>query len=560
MTHLASVQPRAGVSAPARTMLGPDFPFSYDRWLRHPAGLGVLPDDRHGHEVAVVGAGIAGITAAYELMRLGLRPVVYEAAAIGGRMRSEPFPGYADHHAEMGAMRFPRSAASLAHYIGLVGLRTRPFPNPLAAATPSTVVDLGGISHRARTMSDLPPVFQEVEDAWNKTLLERAELSVMDDALRRREVETVKAVWNRLVPALDDQSFYGFLATSPFFSSFRHREIFGQVGFGTGGWDTDFPNSVLDVLRLIYTGANDDQEQIVGGCRQLPERLWTHPPADPAHWPHGTSLAALHKGGPRPAVTALARTAEGFLVQDAEGRERPYPAVVFTAPHRILVTKVAGARRLFSAADWTALERTHYMCASKLWVLVDRPFWYDRSPDTGRPLMGMTLTDRAPRSVYLLDDGPDRPAAMCLSYTWNDDSLKFSALDPGERLEIALSTLADIYPGVDIRSHIVSGPVSVSWENEPHFMGAFKANLPGHYRYQRRLFTHFMQDGTPPGRRGLFLAGDDVSWTGGFAEGAVTTALNAVWGTVRHLGGTTRPENPGPGDLFDRLAPVDLPG
>jgi lysine 2-monooxygenase len=50
-----------------------------------------------------------------------------------------------------------------------------------------------------------------------------------------------------------------------------------------------------------------------------------------------------------------------------------------------------------------------------------------------------------------------------------------------------------------------------------------------------------------------------VSWTGGFAEGAVTTALNAVWGALHHFGGTTPPGNPGPGDLFDRLAPVALP-
>ncbi|MFD9074048.1 FAD-dependent oxidoreductase, partial [Streptomyces lasiicapitis] len=111
---------------------------------------------------------------------------------------------------------------------------------------------------------------------------------------------------------------------------------------------------------------------------------------------------------------------------------------------------------------------------------------------------------------------------------------------------------------VDIRSHIIAPPVAVSWENEPWFTGAFKANLPGHYRYQRRLFTHFMQGALPEHQRGFFLAGDDVSWTGGFAEGAVTTALNAVWGVVRHLGGGCHPANPGPGDVFAELAPLEL--
>jgi len=61
------------------TMFGPDFPFAYDDWIRHPAGLGQLPKTRLGKEVAVIGAGIAGLVAAYELMKLGLKPIIYEA-------------------------------------------------------------------------------------------------------------------------------------------------------------------------------------------------------------------------------------------------------------------------------------------------------------------------------------------------------------------------------------------------------------------------------------------------------------------------------------------------
>ena len=106
---------------------------------------------------------------------------------------------------------------------------------------------------------------------------------------------------------------------------------------------------------------------------------------------------------------------------------------------------------------------------------------------------------------------------------------------------------------------MIGPPVTVTWEAEPHFMGAFKANLPGHYRYQERLFSHFVQHSLPDTYRGLFLAGDDISWTGGWAEGAVQTALNAVWGVLHHFGGCTDPANPGPGDLYDDLAPIALP-
>ncbi|WP_037309216.1 flavin monoamine oxidase family protein [Amycolatopsis orientalis] len=541
------------------TMLVPDFPFGYDEWLRHPAGLGSLPSHRHGTPVAVIGGGMSGITAAYELMRLGLRPHVYEAEQLGGRMRSVPFPGHPGYFAEMGAMRFPASAASLFHYVDKLGLRTAPFPNPLAPQTPATMINLYGGRQWARSAEDLPSEYQEVSDAWAKALQERAALATMQDAIARRDVPLIKALWDRLVREFDDLSFYGFLASTPAFQSFRHRELFGQVGFGTGGWDTDFPNSVIEILRVVYTRADEDQVSILDGAQQVPRGLWAHPAERPAHWPEGTSLAGLHDGGaPYPAVTRLARDGDGFRVEDATGAVRKYPAVVFSPHVWTLLNRIDADPGLLPAEHWVAVERTHYMGASKLFVLTDRPFWRDVDPATGRETMGMTLTDRMPRGVYLFDRGPDEPGVMCLSYTWNDDSLKFATLSAEERLDLLLGKLAAIYPGVDIRSHVVGPPLAITWETEPRFMGAFKANLPGHYRYQRRLFTHFRQRDMAPEHRGLFLCGDDISWTAGFAEGAVTTALNAVWGVLNHLGGETPPGNPGPGDVFDRIAPVDL--
>ena len=68
-----------------------------------------------------------------------------------------------------------------------------------------------------------------------------------------------------------------------------------------------------------------------------------------------------------------------------------------------------------------------------------------------------------------------------------------------------------------------------------------------------------MQEDLPADQRGIFLAGDDISWTPAWVEGAVQTALNAVWGIVRHFGGSTRSDNPGPGDVFAEIGPLKLP-
>jgi lysine 2-monooxygenase len=543
------------------TIFGPDFPFAFDDWLKHPQGLAALPASAHGTEVAIVGAGIAGLVAAYELMKLGLKPVVYEASRMGGRLRSQPFEGGQGVIAELGGMRFPASSTAFYHYVHLLGLQTQPFPNPLTPAAGSTVIDLEGQTHFARSLADLPQLFTEVAGAWSEALAELG-FGDLQQALRERDVPRLKALWDRLVPLWDDRTFYDFIAQSQAFSklSFRHREVFGQVGFGTGGWDSDFPNTMLEILRVVLTGCDEDQHLIQGGVQQVPLGLWAHAPQPITHWPQGTSLASLHGGATRPGVTAIARAPGGQIaVTDAWGTQREYPAVLVTCQSWLLTTQIAVEESLFSQKLWMALDRTRYMQSSKTFVMVDRPFWKEVDPATGRDTMSMTLTDRLTRGTYLFDNGPDQPAVICLSYAWMSDALKMLPHPPARRVQLALDALKKIYPTVDIASHIVGDPITISWEADPYFLGAFKGALPGHYRYNQRMYGHFMQDSLPAAERGIFLAGDDVSFTPAWVEGAVQTSLNAVWGIVHQLGGRCPADNPGPGELLPAIGPVALP-
>src|SRR3954467_2365593 len=180
------------------TIFAPDFPFAFDAWLTHPAGLGSIPAERHGEEVAVIGAGISGLVAAYELMKLGIRPVVYEASQMGGRLRSQPFEGAEGVIAELGGMRFPVSSTAFYRYLDRAGLERRAFPTPLDLAPPSTVIDLDGQSIYVERPEDLPPLFREVADAWREALEEGASFSAIQDAMRARDVSRLKELWNRL--------------------------------------------------------------------------------------------------------------------------------------------------------------------------------------------------------------------------------------------------------------------------------------------------------------------------------------------------------------------------
>ena len=240
---------------------------------------------------------------------------------------------------------------------------------------------------------------------------------------------------------------------------------------------------------------------------------------------------------------------------------RRYPAVLVTCQSWLLTTQIDCDDRLFPTELWTAIERTHYMQSSKTFVMVDRPFWKDNDPTTGprrhehdahRPADPRHLPLRqrpgqAGRHLPLLHLDARRPEVLPLDATSGSSS--------------CWTALEQIYPDVDIGSHIIGDPITVSWEDEPYFLGAFKANLPGHYRYQRRMFTHFMQDRLPqaawhlPRRRRHLLDRR-------LGRGRRTTALNAVWGVMNHLGGAPTRREPGPGrcDFFFRRAFPGGPG
>src|SRR5699024_8998685 len=170
--------------------------------------------------------------------------------------------------------------------------------NPLTDAAGATVVELAGETLYAESLEDLPPLFREVAEAYDLALDSVLQLTQLQQAMRQRDASEVKRIWDELVPRWDDHSFYEFIASSEAFSrlSFRHREVFGQVGFGTGGWASDFANTMLEILRVAACEFDDDQHLIRGGAEQVPRGLWERAVDDAAHWPEGTSLAGLHDG------------------------------------------------------------------------------------------------------------------------------------------------------------------------------------------------------------------------------------------------------------------------
>ncbi|MFJ4680328.1 flavin monoamine oxidase family protein [Kitasatospora sp. NPDC088783] len=564
-------------AAPPACDLQPDFPFDYAAHLAGERRLGRLPDSALGAPVAVVGAGGAGLCAAYELLRLGCRPVLYEAEScpdgpggrrLGGRMHSLRLDPADSAVVELGCMRFPDSARLLFHYADRFGLSTVPFRENYAhPTTPVTVWDVDGQSHRVRTLADLRSRHEGFRRAHTRWLaaLERAGLPALRRAVADRDRAQVRRRWSALVRGYEQWTFHRFLR-DPEGAGMSEEEarLLATAGIGPAAWDCFFGMGMVDLLRLLLASDGAVLHRFPDGVSALAEQFWACRTTGPGG--RGTSLEEVNSGAPRPAVTAIEVPGDprrGVVVHDADGGRARYAAAVFTPQLDLLETTV----RLSAAAGGPdplgprlrrAVRSVTYWAAAKTALVLDEPFW------EGTDLDGVTLTDRLPRAAYTSDFGPPRGpggrrAVLDLSFTWSFDAMKIAASSLQERVDAFVRELAAVHPdsAERLRQAAANAPaVTVSWAEEPNFRGIARFSQPGEYRFQYDLFHQCLKDrdgrcpvpGEPA--NALFLAGDDTSWSPGWLDHALATGINAAWGVMTLLGGRGDPDAPGPGDLL----------
>lgn len=507
----------------------PENPFDYAKLLERGA-IGEVPEDAYDTPVAIIGAGAAGLCAAYELMKVGLRPIVYEASGrIGGRTFSKPVPSDPGTVLELGAMRVPLSHETFAFYKKSFGLQTQDFPNPGAV---DTMLCFGDKQDLWSAGTAPPPWVASV----GEKLLDFFKPKVADMAVTD-PVERVRR-WRFWVERYKNLGFLDALFLDSRWSS-EELAIVGALGGGTGGLDAQFRVSFLELLRAAIGGWADDEMVLGGqfgaGTQALTETFWQQVVPTPLG---PRSVRSLQKKGgsrrdPRPGVVAIRTTAnrKGVEIEDATGRSRVYKAAILTCTTRAAQLGIDIDPNLFGTNVWRGLRRIHYMNASKVMCSTPTRFWKKAK------VPPVTLTDRSTRSTYLMEYGPGTTAGSCLlGYTWGDDSTKLMALPPQKLLERCVKVLDEIHGGAFGKQTFEDVEV-IHWQEEAGYHGAFKLCYPGQYEDNMALFNQYKQTLADGSKDGLFLAGEGVSWAGGWIEGALHSGLNAAFSTLDILGG-----------------------
>jgi monoamine oxidase len=450
-----------------------------------------LPANSQGRKrVLIVGAGIAGLVAGFELARQGHEPVILEAQnRVGGRVYT--LRGFAPGlYAEAGAMRIPRVHELTLAYCRLLGLEMRPFLMSCAKAP----VYLAGRRLTVEQLEREPYLVPfELNDSERELtfaqMWERATREVRD--LVAREGDAALAALGR---EYDKYSLREFLTMNGF--SEGALELYGIMSFREANMNA----SVVEQLREMLGRAFEDMQEVVGGMDLLPNAFYRRLRR---HIRFGAQVVAVSQDGH--GVTAHVRAKGGGFTETGD-------YCICTLPFGVL--RHLDFSPALSTRKYRAIRSLNYNPSTKILLQVRHRFW-EREGIRG----GAASTDLPVRRVVYPSHPPedDERGVLLASYTWGQDAARWGALSPEDRLALAVKDVAKIHPEVTAE---VEGGASHAWYNDPYAAGAFALFEPGQ---ETALHADIVR---PEGR--IQFAGEHCSLWHAWIQGALESGIRAA--------------------------------
>lgn len=470
-------------------------------------------------QIAIVGAGIAGLNAALTLQDAGLACSIYEASDhIGGRMHSDTTT-WADGMVSEWCGEFIDSDHETIHLlVRRFGLK---------------IVDLGGT--RGDTSQTIMYLFNRYYGAEELGQNFEAIAPLLQQQYQQVGFPTTYDHYTEMGYKLDHMSVYDWI----------EQYVEGGYNTPTGHFLYNACSGIYGMetreqsaLNLVYMFGSQDlsrgptssrpmqgSSKIAGGNMQLPLAIARSLLEDSIHLRH--QLVGIERKSDT-LVTLTFTTPAGPVEVQCE-------RVILTLPFSTL-RHVDYSKAGFDALKQTAIEELGYGTVSKLFLQFDRPYWYENGP-WPHPSSGFIITDLDIQTLWDTSIGQAGSRGLLVDYTSGRRGAAFAPMKPystaDDSAEIqryaqnCLQQLERVLPGISAH---YTGKAALSYPTgDPYLLGSYACWGVGQ-------FTRF--SGYEGVRQGpIFFAGEHCSVEfQGYMEGAAREGARAAREIVKDLG------------------------
>lgn len=163
------------------------------------------------------------------------------------------------------------------------------------------------------------------------------------------------------------------------------------------------------------------------------------------------------------------------------------------------------------AAHQRMVNELSYGAVTKVLIEYRKRFWDDRGWN------GRLTTDSPIVLTWHATSHIEHEHGIITAYTGGEPGAKLAALSDQERTRLAVAEIETLFPG---SSDLIENTATVAWSNEPYTRASYAALSPG------EVTAHWKTLFEPAGR--LFFAGEQATPIQGFMEGAVESGQRAA--------------------------------
>jgi len=474
-----------------------------------------LEGEPNGRRVVVLGAGLAGMTAALELRNAGYEVQVLEyREKAGGRCwtlrggdsytdlngDTQTVSFEDDGYLNPGPWRIPYNHHAVLDYCRRLGVKLEPFIQK----------NHNAYLHRSDAFDGKPQRFRHIATDYRghvaELLAKATNQGALDAEVSADDREKLLASLREVGVLNDDNAYVSSEATS------EYRGYAREAGGGRDGAPT--PSEPLEMSEILgselWRWLSDPESvhhqssifQPVGGMDMIAQAF-------------ASEIADLITFNAK--VVSMIQDEDGVTIRYEDSRNGGDPVevtadwCVCTIPFSIL----GQMEHNLSSDKSYAIDTMYYEGSVKFGLEFNRRFWEEDEDIYG----GITYTDLPIALISYPSYGylGDGKGVLLGGYVWGADAYQFNAMRPDESVKWAVEYGSRIHPQY---ADEFSGGISVSWHKVPWVLGCY-----GIWEDKERDYDAVVT--MQPDER-IVLAGEHLSYLPAWQEGAILSALDAI--------------------------------